>query len=71
MLAKVAIGPEGRVTHLRVLRLAYPQAPTIAIGANEQAVNSFKRWQYAPTIVDGKPVAVYSDVTVIIDLGKD
>jgi hypothetical protein len=28
MQAKVAIDPEGRVTHLRVLRLAYPELPS-------------------------------------------
>ncbi len=67
MLAKVAIDPEGRVTHLRVLRPAHPEASnTEAI--NEQAVDSIKRLHQAPTIVAGKPVDVCSDVSVVIDL---
>jgi outer membrane biosynthesis protein TonB len=70
MLVKVAIDPEGRVTHLRVLRLAYPEASS-ADAINEQAVDSIKRWHYAPTTVAGKPVAVCSDVAVNIDLGID
>ena len=70
MLAKVAIDPEGRVTHLRVMRLAYPGASN-ADALNEQAADSIKRWHYAPTTVAGKPVTVCSDVAVTIDLGKD
>jgi outer membrane biosynthesis protein TonB len=70
MLAKVAIDPEGRVTHLRVLRLAYPEAPN-SDAINEQAVDSIKRWHYTPATVAGKPVAVCSDVAVTIDLGTD
>jgi hypothetical protein len=66
MLVKVAIDPEGRVTHLRVLRLAYPEASN---AINEHAVDSIKRWHYAPTTVAGKPVAVCSDVAVNIHLG--
>jgi Gram-negative bacterial TonB protein C-terminal len=68
MLVKVAIDPEGRVTHLRVLRLAHPEASN-ADAINEQAVDSIKRWHYAPTTVAGKPVAVCSDIAVNIDLG--
>jgi hypothetical protein len=67
MLAKVALDAEGRVTHLRVLRLAHPDAPNAA-AINEQAVDSIKRWRYAPTKVAGKPVPVCSDVGVTIDL---
>ncbi|MGD0013643.1 MAG: energy transducer TonB [Bryobacteraceae bacterium] len=62
----MAIDPEGRVTHLRVLRLAYPEASN-ADAINGQAVDSIKRWHYSPTIVAGKPVAVCSDVAVTID----
>ncbi|MGA8221790.1 MAG: hypothetical protein WB780_09060 [Candidatus Acidiferrales bacterium] len=67
MFAKVAIDPEGRVTHLRVLRLGYPDAPN-AYAINAQAVDSIKHRHYAPTSVAGKPVAVCSDVGVTIDL---
>jgi hypothetical protein len=67
MSAKVAIDAEGRVTHLRVLRLAWPELPN-SHTINTQAVDSIKRWHYAPTIVGGTPVAVCSDVSVTVDL---
>jgi outer membrane biosynthesis protein TonB len=67
MLAKVAVDPNGRVTHLRVLHLAHPNAPNAA-AINEQAVDSIKRWRYVPTKVAGKPVPVCSDVGVTIDV---
>jgi hypothetical protein len=67
MFAKIEIDPEGKVTHLRVLRLWHPELPNAAV-INEQAVDSIKRWRYAPTGIAGKPVPVCSDVSVIIDL---
>jgi hypothetical protein len=67
MLAKVAINAEGKVTHLRVLRLAWPKLPN-SYAINEQAVDSIKGWHYRPTIVGGKPVAVCSEVGVTVDL---
>lgn len=67
MVAKVAIDPTGRVTHLRVLQLAWPDLQN-SRAINEQAVESIKTRHYAPTIVSGKPVAVCSDVSVIVDL---
>jgi hypothetical protein len=67
MFAKVAIDKDGRVTHLRVLRLAWPEA-SFSESINEQAVDSIKRWRQAPTLYNGKPVPVCSDVSVIIDL---
>jgi outer membrane biosynthesis protein TonB len=67
LLAKAAIDPEGRITHLRVQRVAHPQASTSA-RLNEEAVDSIKRWRYAPTIVAGKPQAVCADVDVNVDL---
>src|SRR5215469_4837528 len=70
MQAKVAIDPEGRLTHLRVLRLAYPELPN-SDAINQQAVDSIKRWRHAPTMLSGKPVAVCSDVSVTIDLGSE
>jgi hypothetical protein len=67
MFAKIEIDPEGKVTHLRVLRLAHPELPNTTV-INEQAVDSIKRWRYAPTRIAGKPVPVCSDVGVIVDL---
>src|SRR5215470_9157662 len=45
MVAKVAVSAEGRVTHLRVLRLAWPKLPN-SYAINEQAVDSIKGWRY-------------------------
>jgi hypothetical protein len=67
MFARVRIDSEGKVTHLRVMRLAWAEAPN-ALALNKQAVDSIKRGRYAPKEMDGKPVAVCSDVDVTIDL---
>lgn len=67
MLAKVEIGRDGRVTHLRVLRLAHPQVSNAA-SLNEQAVDMIKQWRYAPAIVAGKPEAVCGNVAMTLDL---
>ncbi len=69
MFAKIQIDPAGKVTHLRVLRLAYPQLPNATV-LNEQAIDTIKHWSYAPTKIAGRPVAVCSDVTVTIDLSS-
>jgi hypothetical protein len=67
MVAKVAVNSQGRVTHLRVIRLAWPKLPN-SRAINRQAVDSIKRWRYAPPIYDGKPVGACSDVSATIDL---
>src|SRR5262249_44740616 len=67
MFAKLAIDESGKITHLRVLRLAHPSAPNWK-EINETALNSIRRFHYKPTIYEGKPVAVCSDVSVIVDL---
>ena len=67
MIAKVEIDPEGRITHLRVLRLAWPALPN-SRQINEDAVDSIKRWHYKPTMIEGKAVTVCSDVSVNVDL---
>jgi hypothetical protein len=67
MIAKVAVNSQGRVTHLRVIRLAWPKLPN-SRAINRQAVDSIKRWRYAPPIYDGKPLGVCSDVSATIDL---
>lgn len=66
MLAKVAIDGEGQVTHLKVVRLAYPQASN-AVSLNMQAVDAIKHWHYAPTLAAGRPVAVCADANVAVD----
>jgi hypothetical protein len=66
MRAKVVIDTEGRVTHLCVLRLAYPEVPNSA-AISEHTIDSIKRWRYPPTTISGIPVAVCSEVGVTID----
>ncbi len=69
MVAKVEIDPEGKITHLRVLHLAYPKAPAdLRTRINTQAVESLKGWHFKPAVFSGKPVTVCSDVSVTIDL---
>ncbi len=67
LFAKIAIDPQEKITHLRVLSLAHPEA-SFSEEINEKAVDDIKRSHYSPTLYDGKPVAVCSDVSVIIDL---
>jgi protein TonB len=50
------VSPEGRVTAVRVLR----GIPLM----DEAAVNAVRQWEFAPTLVDGKPVPVVVTVQV-------
>jgi hypothetical protein len=67
LVAKLAIDKNGKITHLRVLRLAHPNAPNWK-GINESALDSVRNFHYKPAIYKGKPVAVCSDVSWIVDL---
>ena len=67
MLAKVAIDKDGKITHLRVLRLGHSNAPNWK-EINNSVLNDVKRWHYKPTMYQGKPVAVCRDVSVIVHL---
>lgn len=67
MLAKVAINKEGKITHLRVLSLAHSNAPNW-MEINETALASIEKRAPKPTLYQGKPVAVCSDVSVVVDL---
>jgi TonB family protein len=66
MLVRVAIDPQGNITHMRVLRLAYPASPG-AQALNEAVLDRVKRLKYKPFMVSGKAVTVFSDVAVAID----
>ncbi|HJZ63435.1 MAG TPA: hypothetical protein VKD70_03890 [Candidatus Acidoferrum sp.] len=67
MLAKIAIDKEGKITHLRVLRLAHSNA-SIWMEINDSALNDIKRWYSKPTFYHGRPVPICSDVVVTVDL---
>ena len=67
MLAKIAIDKDGKITHLRVLRLAHPNAPDWK-GINGSVLADLKKWHYKPTVYQGEPVPICSDVSVTVDL---
>lgn len=67
LLVKVVIDEKGNITHLRILRLAFPTAPN-TVALNEQAIDSVKKWHYKPTIFKGEPVSVCTEMAVNIDL---
>lgn len=66
MIAKLAIDKDGKVTHLRVIRLAHSDLPNWK-EINNSALDVIKLRHYKPTIYQGQPVAVCSDANVIID----
>ena len=66
MLVKIAIDKDGKITHLRVLRLAYSNT-TNWREINKTALNEVKHWHYKPKFYQGKLVAVCSDVSVTVD----
>ena len=67
MLAKLAIDKGGKVTHVRVLRLAHPNAPNWK-EINIRTLQDIEHRNYKPTLYQGKPVVVCADVDVTIDL---
>lgn len=51
-----SVGPDGKIFRISILRGA--------AGFNEAAVVAVRDWVYAPTIRDGKPVAVQMMITI-------
>jgi hypothetical protein len=69
LYGKVAMDPDGKITHLRVLQLAFPEAPkALRDRVNAEAIDSIKRSHYSPRIVDGKSLASCADLSVNIDM---
>ena len=67
MLAKIALDKDGKITHIRVLRLAHSNAPNWK-EINDSALNDIKRGHYKPAVNQGKPLAACADVDLTIDL---
>lgn len=67
MLAKIALDKDGKITHIRVLRLAHSNAPNWK-EINGSALNDIKHGHYKPAVYQDKPVATCADVDVTIDL---
>ena len=54
----VEISPEGRATHIHVVR-------RLGMGLDQKAVEAVKRWHFKPgTMKDGKPVTVEATIEV-------
>ena len=67
--AKAVIGPEGKITYLRVISV-YAPGTKEAYAINAPAIDRLKQRQYKPIMVEGKPVAVCTDISVNIDFTK-
>ena len=57
------VGPDGLPYNVRVSR-------PLDFGLNEKAINCVKRWRFAPSTKDGKPVAVAVNVEVTFRLSR-
>ena len=60
LVAKLRIDPDGKITHLQVLRVGYPESPEL----NEQALQSLRQWDYTSPAVDDDPSPLCIDVSV-------
>jgi TonB family protein len=60
---ELTINEQGNVTNARVTRGVHPLLDASAVIAARQ-------WKYAPTVVEGKPVPVTTNVTVTFSLGR-
>ena len=56
MIIEATIGADGRVRDTRVLR----SVPLL----DDAALSAVRQWEYEPTLLNGKPVAVIMTVTV-------
>lgn len=57
VIVQAIIDKEGNVTNVKVLK-------GLPMGLEDAAVDAVKRWQFKPATLNGKPVAVYYNLTV-------
>jgi len=57
---EVDVDETGKVARVRVLRGSAM--------LNDEAVRAVKKWRYSPTLLNGKPIPVVANVTVIFKL---
>jgi len=57
------VGPDGMPYNIRVSR-------PLDFGLNEKAIDCVKKWRFAPSTKDGKPVAVAVNVEVTFRLSR-
>lgn len=68
MLAKVRVDAGGRVTHLRLVRRAYPEAPPLAEAITLKAIQDLKDRHFSRAAAAGRPGPQCMDIAVTIDL---
>lgn len=57
VIVQAIIDKEGKVTNVKVLK-------GLPMGLEDAAVDAVKRWKFRPATLNGKPVAVYYNLTV-------
>jgi protein TonB len=57
---KITVDQEGNVTDASVIK-GHPLLDDVAI-------NAVRQWKYSPTILNGKPISVTAEVTVLFNL---
>jgi TonB family protein len=61
VIVQAIIDKEGQVTNVKVLK-------GLPMGLDQAAVDAIKKWQFKPATLNGKPVAVYYNLTVNFQL---
>ena len=56
VVLEAVVGPEGRITHARVLR----SLPLL----DQAALDAVKQWEFTPTLLNGEPVPVLMTLTI-------
>ncbi|HTS25822.1 MAG TPA: energy transducer TonB [Bryobacteraceae bacterium] len=62
--ARIVIGPDGKISHLRFLRLSTSDS------VNREVIARIRGWHYKPAVVDRKAVSVCSILSVNVDFTR-
>ncbi len=62
VILQTIINKEGLIENVKVLK-------GLPLGLSEAAVSAVEQWKYQPATLDGKPVAVYFNLTIHFRLG--
>ncbi len=63
VVLRVEVGPDGRVSHVKV------QNP-LGMGLDEKAMDAVRQWVYKPALKNGRPVAVQFDLSINFRLDR-
>ena len=61
VILQTIIDKDGNITDIKILK-------GLPMGLSEAAVNAVSQWKYKPATLNGKPVAVYFNLTVNFQL---